>query len=115
MGAHVLGLGGWGVVHITADVEVPVVGRVADLGDRDAAGVAGHVLVTFEDGDDLLDVLRAEVILGAAGMELGVGVDEKDLATPVGGFGRVLRSAGQIGSQHQDAGGDRGAIEEVGR
>jgi hypothetical protein len=76
MGAYVMRLRWRRVVDVAPDVEIEVVGRVCDFRDRDDAGVGGHVFVAVEGGDDLLDVLRAQVVLGPAGMELGVSIDE---------------------------------------
>ena len=78
-------------------------------------GVAGHVLEAVEGGDDLLDVLGTQVVLRAAGVELGVGIDEEHLAAAVCGLVRVRRLAGEVRTHHQDAGRDAGAVEQVRR
>ena len=74
----------------------------------DDGGVAGDVGEGVVRRHDLLDVLGEEVVLRAPCSELGVGVDEEHLAATL----RRLRS---LRSQHEDAGGDAGAVEEVGR
>ena len=85
MGAHVVRLGRRRVVHVAADVQIEVVGLAGDLGERDDAGVAGDVLIAVKGGDDFLDVLGAEVVLRAARVEFGIGIDEENLALTVGG------------------------------
>lgn len=53
-------------------------------------------------------MLVVEVVLGAAGGVLAVGVDEQDLAT-------ALLGAASPAAQDQDAGGDAGSVEQVRR
>src|SRR5690606_161792 len=104
MGADVLRLWRRGVVHIPADVEVEVV--LAEFGDVHDAGEAWDVAVLLEGGDDLLGVLRLQIVLGAASGVLAVGVDEEDL-------GATLLGTSGAASQDEDAGRDAGAVEEV--
>ena len=113
VGAHVVRLGRRRVVHVAADVEIEVVGCTGDFRERHDAGVAGNVLVAVEGGYDLLDVLRAQVVLRAAGMELGVGVDEEHLASAFCGLVRVRRLAGEVRPHHKDAGRDARAVEQI--
>ena len=115
MRAHVMRFGRRRVVHVAADVEIPVIGRAADLRQRHPPGVAGHVLKPVERGNDLLDMLRAQIILGAARVKLGVSVDEQHLAAPLGGLVRVHRLAAQIRAQHQNTGRDARAVKQVRR
>ncbi len=69
----------------------------------------------FEGRCDLLDVLGLQVVLGAAGIELGVGIDEQYLPLAARWFVRVGKIAGAVGPQDEQAGGDARAIEQVGR
>ena len=105
VGPHVLGLGRRGVVGIAADVEVVVV--LGQLGVGHHGGERGDVGEPLVGVDDLLDVLGLQVVLRPAGPVLGVGVDEEHLALALGWLCA-------LGPQHQDAGGDAGAVEEVG-
>ena len=52
-------------VDVAREVEVEVVLRVGDLGQRHHAGVARDVDLLGEDVDDLVDVLLAQAVLGA--------------------------------------------------
>lgn len=77
VGVDVLGLGRGRVVGVAADVEVVVV--VALGVEVDDGGEAAHRLEALVGRDDLLDVLRLEVVLGATFVILAVGVDEENL------------------------------------
>ena len=103
VGAHVVRLGRRRVVHIAADVAVAVFGQ--DLGIRHAARVGRHVLPGAEHVHDLVDVFRPQVVLCLPFAVFAVGVDEQ---------GVVARRAACL-VQHQDAGRDAGAVEQVGR
>ena len=105
VGADILRFGRGRVVGVAADVEVVVVGCQFLAGDD--GGVAGDVGERPVGGDDLLGVLGEQVVLRPPGRELGVGVDEQHLPGP-------FRRLGARGAQHQDAGGDAGAVEQVG-
>ena len=72
----------------------------------DDAGEAADVLECLVGADDLLDVLGHEVVLRPALAVLAVGVDEQHLARALGGLGPWC-------AQHEDAGRDAGAVEEV--
>ncbi len=103
---QVLGLA---AVDVARQVEVEVVLRVGDLGQRHQAGVAWHVHLAGEGVDDAVDVLLAQSVLVAVLDVALAGVDHEDatLLTLAG------RGAGLV--QHQDAGWNAGAIEQVGR
>ena len=113
VGAHIVRLGRRRVVHVAADVEIEIVGGAGDFGERHDAGVAGDVLVAVEGGHDFLDVLRAEIVLRASGMELGIGIDEEHLAATDGGLVRVGRLAGEIGPHDENARRDARAVKQV--
>ena len=102
---HIMGLGRRSVVGVAADVQVVVVLRQRLVGDHGSE--AGDVGVPLVGVDDLLDVLGVEVVLGPARPQLGVGVDEHDLALPLSGFTA-------LGPQDEHAGGDARAVEQVG-
>ena len=78
----------------------------AQLIDVHDAGEAGDVRVGGVGVDDLLGVLRVQVVLRLASGELAVGVDEQHLTLPLG-------EARPSAAQHQDAGWDAGAVEQV--
>jgi hypothetical protein len=54
-----------------------------------------------------------QVILRAAGVELGIGIDKEHLTTATFRFVGIQRLAGEIRTQHQDTGRDTGAVEQV--
>ena len=66
------------------------------LGDFDLPGEGVH---------DLVDVLRAQAVLVAVLDEALAGIDHED----------ALAAGGVFLVQHDDAGGDAGAVEQVGR
>src|SRR5689334_343085 len=74
MGVHVLWLRRRRVVSIAANVEVVVV--VSEFITGNDGRVRWHIDERLERGDDLLDVLRTEVVLRATGLVLAVGIDE---------------------------------------
>ena len=79
------------------------------LGDDGAE--ARHLGESLEGVDDLLDVLGQQVVLRPALEVLAVGVDEQHLALALGRLAAVVALAL---AQHQDAGRDAGAVEQVG-
>jgi len=85
--------------------QVEVVLRVADLGQRHYARILGHLDLFVEDVDDAVNVLVAQAVLVAVLHEAFAGVDHEDASA---GGGMLL-------VEHQDAGRDAGAIEQVGR
>ena len=78
--------------------------RVGDLAERHHAGVARHVLAWLEGVDDAVHVLLAQAVLVAVLDEALAGVDHED--APARG--------GVLLVQHQDAGRNAGAVEQVG-
>ena len=93
----------FGAVDVARQVEVEVVGL--DLGQRHHARVPGDLRLPVEGVHDLVDVLSAQAVLVAVLDEGLAGIDHED-AAPARGARFV---------QHQDAGGDAGAVEEVRR
>ena len=65
----------------------------------------GDFELPVEDVDDLVDVLRAQAVLGAVLHEAAAGVDHED----------ALAGLGVLLVDDDDAGGDAGAVEQVGR
>ena len=114
MGAHVMWLRRWGVIGITADVEVVAVGlERGDVHDRREPRLLFEGL---KGGDDLLDVLGHQEVLRPTFEVLAVGVDEQHLALALFGFAAdPLSAALHALSQHQDARRNARAIEQVGR
>ena len=105
MARHVLRLGRRRVIHIAAEVEVPVVG-VLDFCEGHAAGVFLLLNAMLENVDDLLDVLGPELVLLLALGELAVGIDEEDVVALLVGDGLV---------QDDDDRRDAGAVKQFGR
>ena len=93
-----------GAVDVARQVEVEVVLRVGDLVERHHAGVARDVGLLGEGVDDPVDVLLAQAVLVAVLDEALGGVDHED----------ALAGGGVLLVEHHDAGGDAGAVEEVG-
>ena len=91
-------------IDVARDVEVVVVGRIGDLGHRHHAGITRHFGLPVEHVDDEVNVLRAQAVLVSVLEEALARVDHEDAAAGVG----VLLV------EDQDAGGDAGAVEEVG-
>src|SRR5690242_20074954 len=89
-------------------------GRTTNLSEGDATSIAGHVFKPNIGSDYLLYMLRPQVVLGSARMELGVGVDEENLAAAVLGLIRVGRLAGKVGPHHEDTSRDACAVEKIG-
>ena len=105
MGVDVLNVLRFGAVDVAREVEVEVVLRVTDLGERDHAGVAGDFELAGEGVHDPVDVLGAEPVLVAVLDEALGGIDHED----------ALASMSMFLVQHKDASGDAGAVEQVGR
>lgn len=113
MRTHVMRFRRRGIVHIAANIQIKIIGITGDLGTRYDACVAGNVLVVVEGGYDFFDVLWTKVVLCAASVELGVSIDEENLAATLRGLVRVRRLAGEIRVHHEDAGRDARAVEQV--
>jgi len=92
-----------GAVDVAREVEVEVVLRVADLRHRHHARVARDFGLAREDVHDLVDVLGAQAVLRAVLDEALGGVDHEDALA--GGCVFLV--------EHDDAGGDARAIEEI--
>ena len=95
----VLGLLG---VDVAGEVEVVVV--FLDLGVGDEAGIAGVLLGVGEHIDDLVQVAFAEAVFGAVLHKALGGVDHED----------GLAGGGVLLVEDEDAGGDAGAVKEIG-
>ena len=78
VGVDVLQVLGLGAVDVAREVEVEVVLRVADLGQRHHAGVARDFELAGEGVDDAVDVLGAEAVLVAVLEEALGGIDHED-------------------------------------
>ena len=91
-------------IDVARKVEVVVVGRIGDLGHRHHAGITRHFGLPVEHVDDEVNVLRAQAVLVSVLEEALARVDHEDAAAGVG----VLLV------EDQDAGGNAGAVEEVG-
>ena len=76
---------------------------IADFRQRHHAGVARHLDLAGEDVHDAVDVLGAQAILVAVLDEALGGIDHED----------AFAAGGVLLVQHDDAGGDAGAVEEV--
>ena len=94
-----------GAVDVAREVEVVVVLRVGDLLDRHHAGVARIAFILPGEGvHDLVDVLLAQAVLRAVLHEALGGIDHED----------ALAGGGVFLVEHDDAGGDAGAVKEIG-
>ncbi len=91
-------------VNVAGQVEVEIVFGIADLRQRHHAGIARDFGLSGEGVHDLVDVLFAKPVLIAVLDEPFGGVDEED----------AFAGGGVLFVQHDDAGGDAGAVEEVG-
>ena len=105
MGLDVLQVLRLGAVDVARDVEVEVVLRSLDLGQRHHARVARDLDLPGEDVDDLVDVLARRRFLLPSLM--------KPLEASI--MKMPLRACGVLLVEHDDAGGDAGAVEEVRR
>ena len=105
MGVDVLEVFGLGAVDVAGEIEVEVVLEVGDFGDGHHAGVAGVAFILAGEGiDDFVDILLAEAVLGAVFFEAFGGIDHED----------ALAGGGVFLVEHEDAGGDAGAVKEIG-
>ena len=89
-------------VDVARQVEVEIV--LLDLLEADHARVFREFEPLVEDIDDLVDVLGAEAVLGAVLHEAAAGVDHED----------ALAGVGVLLVDDDDAGGNAGAVKEVG-
>src|ERR1022692_431503 len=103
MGFDVLDVFGLAAIDVAWDVEIEVV--LFDLLDADHAGVFGDFETAVEDIDDFVDVHGAETVLVAVLEEAGASIDDENAFAGVGVF--------LVDDYY--AGGDAGAIKEVGR
>jgi hypothetical protein len=92
-------------VDVARQVEVEVVLRVGDLVERHHARVARGVGLPGKGVDDAVDVLLAQAVLVTVLEEALAGVDHEN----------AFARRGIFLVEHQDAGGNAGAEEEVGR
>ncbi len=92
-------------VDVARQIEIVVVARIGDLGERHHAGVARDFELAVERVHDAVNVLLAQAVLVAVLDEALRGVDHEDAGA---GDGVLL-------VQHEDAGGDAGAVEQVAR
>ena len=114
MSTHIMWLGWWCVIHVTADIQVVVV--VAQCGDIHHVAKAVDPAKFVEGSGDFLNVLGQQVVLRTALEVLAVGVDKQHLALALGRLGADTVGAFLLLlAQDQDAGGNTGAIEQVGR
>ena len=105
MGVNVLQVLRLGAVDVAREVEVEVVLRVADLRQRDHARVAGHFGQAREGVHDHVEVLGAEAVLVAVFDEALGGIDHED----------ALAGGGVFLVEHEDAGRDARAVEQIRR
>lgn len=101
---HVVRLWRWRIVRIAPDIEIIFV--LPEFLPAHHPREPGHVPEHLPGADDLLDVLRHEVILCPTFGVLTIGVDEEHLSTPC----PRLRS---LRTQDEDAGRDARPIEQV--
>ena len=90
-------------VDVARQIEVELV--LLDLLDATPCASISELEPLVEDIDDLVDVLLAQAVLGAVLHEAAAGVDHED----------ALAGVGVLLVDDDDAGGDAGAIEQVGR
>ena len=94
-----------GAVDVAREVEVEVVLRVGDFRDGHHACVARVAFIQPREGvDDLVEVLLAEAVLRAVLLESLGGINHED----------ALAGGGVFLVEHKDAGGDAGAVKEIG-
>ncbi len=105
MAVNVLQVLRLGAVDVAREVEVEVVLRVADLGQRHHARIPWDFDLAVEGIDDLVDVLGAEAVLVAVFHKSLGGIDHED----------ALAGMGVFLVEHQDAGRDARAVKEIGR
>ena len=102
MAVDVLNVLGLLAVDVAREIEIEIV--LLDLLDGDHARVFRDFELPGEDIDDLVDVLGAQAVLGAVLHEAGAGVDHED----------ALAGVGVLLVDDDDAGGDAGAVKQVG-
>ena len=97
-------------IDVARDVEVVVVDGVGDFGHRHHARVARQLGPSGEDVHDLVDVLRAEAVLGAVLEEAPARIDHEDPGACGGVFlvddhdaGRDARAVEEVGGQADDS------------
>lgn len=95
-----------GRVDVARQIEVEAVGL--DLGQRRQARIPGDFQLAGEGVDDLVDVLRPQAVLVAVVDEATASIDHKNAAVAKSAPSRAFLV------QHQNAGGDAGAVEQVG-
>src|SRR5262245_14374109 len=95
----------FGAVDVSRQVQVKIILRIHDLRDWNHPRVSRRFELARECVHDAMDVLRAETVLIAVLDEAFRGIDHEDA---LAGLGVVL-------VEDDDAGGNAGAIEEVGR
>ena len=94
-----------GAVDVAREVEVEVVLGVGDFRDGHHAGVARVAFIQAGEGvDDLVEVLLAESVLRAVLLEAFAGIDHED----------AFAGGGVFFVEHEDAGGNTGAVKEIG-
>ena len=98
----ILGLAG---VDVAGEVEVEVVLGIGDFIVRDESREAVVFFLVGEDINDLVKITFAEAVLVAVLHEALAAVDHED----------ALAGGGVFLIEDEDAGGDAGAVEEVGR
>ena len=103
MAIDVLDVFRFGAVDVAWQVEVVVVLGICDLGQRHHARVAWQLCQLGEGIDDLVNVLLTQAVLGTVLDEALGGVDHEDAF--------ACRSVFLV--QHQDAGGNACAVEQV--
>ena len=92
-------------VNVARQVEVEVVGRARDFIERHHTGVARVAFILpGKDIDNLVDVLLAEAVFRTVLLEAPGGINHKN----------ALAGGGVFLVEHEDAGGDAGAVKEIG-
>jgi len=104
MAVNVLQVLRLGAVDVARQVEVVVVFRVADLGQRDHARVTFVFELACKGVHNLVNVLSAQAVLVAVLDEALRRIDHED----------ALASGGVLFVQHDDARGNARAVEQVG-
>ena len=105
MGADVLQVFRVAAVDVARQIEVVVVPAVGDFLDRDHACVAGDIALPDKGIDDAMDVLFAQTVLRAVFAKAFGGIDHED----------VLARLRVFLVEHNDTGGNTGAVEQIRR
>ena len=103
MTADVLDILGFLGIDIARQIEIEVVLR--DLVMRHQPRIAGVCFRVGEDVDDLMQIALTQPVLGAVLNEALAGIDHED----------ALADGGVVLVEHENAGGNAGAVEEIGR